>query len=109
MFKKFTNLIWMFFMIQLLLITPEVLAKKEEVPGGWLKGEKKGWQGQDVPPGLSKKEAEKVRKEAEKVRKEAEKATVLAQKKAKQVQKEVVKKAQQVEKRANVVHKKAVV
>lgn len=57
-------------------------------PTGWLKGEKKGWEGKDVPPGLSEKDAKKAEKEARKKAKEAEKE---AKKKEKEAQREAKK------------------
>lgn len=101
MLKKIKNLIWIFFIVQFFLITPQVLAKKEGTPAGWGKGEKKGWQGQDLPPGLFKKDVARASKEAEKTGPEAEKVV-------RKAQKGIEKKAKLAEKQAQTLQKKAV-
>ena len=42
-------------------------------PKGWVKGKRKGWQGESTPPGLSDKELKHKGKEAKKEAKKAEK------------------------------------
>ncbi len=82
--------------------TTPAFAKKEGNPAGWLKGEKKGWEGKDVPPGLDKKNAEKAEKEARKAEKEAkkkaEKAKREAEKEARKAEKEAKEKAEEAKK-----------
>ena len=57
------------------------LAKdKGEDPAGWAKGEKKGWKGAEVPPGLAKKD-KKVKDASEKAEKGAVYASAEAAKK----------------------------
>lgn len=58
----------------LLILMPAASAKKEggAAPAGWTKGEKKGWDGGSMPPGLAKKEAHHAAKEAKKQGKIAE-------------------------------------
>lgn len=53
--------------------TSQALAKKEGSPPGWEKGEKTGWDGGSLPPGLAKKEAAGAEEKAEKPAKKAEK------------------------------------
>lgn len=86
--------------ISLCLLSPNAIAKKGEggAPPGWSKGEKKGWQGADMPPGLAKKDAEKAQRQADK---EARKAEKEAKKKAKQAEKEARKKSKEAEKKAD--------
>ncbi len=93
-------------------------------PSGWGKGEKKGWQGGQVPPGLADKEkqlkdeAQKAEKEArkkkmeaeksaEKQKKEAEKAKREAEKEAKKKQREAEKEAEKAKKLAEETKKPA--
>jgi Sec-independent protein translocase protein TatA len=70
-------------LIAAFLASPNAMAKKDGNPGGWLKGEKKGWNGGEQPPGLSKKDQKKAEKEAKKAKKEAEKAKAKLEKAAK--------------------------
>ena len=55
-------------------------------PKGWFKGKKKGWNGEQTPPGLTKKEVDaankKAAKEAKKMEKEAAKQAKKAEKAA---------------------------
>ncbi|MFA7255378.1 MAG: hypothetical protein WC133_04705 [Candidatus Omnitrophota bacterium] len=77
---------------------------KGENPSGWTKGEKKGWHGSEVPPGLADKEMkagkekEKADLEAKKKQKEAEKEAKKAQKEAEKAQKKVEKEAKKAKK-----------
>ena len=52
-------------------------------PKGWTKGKKKGWHGENAPPGLSEKEMKKHEKQA---KKEVKKANKEAKKKAKEAE-----------------------
>ena len=53
-------------------------------PKGWLKGKKTGWKGENVPPGLSKKETKKKGKRAKKEAKEMKKTAEAVTEQAKQ-------------------------
>ena len=57
------------FLITAFLASPLALAKKDGNPFGWTKGEKKGWDGGEVPPGWSKKDQKAAEKEAKKLKK----------------------------------------
>ena len=50
-------------------------------PKGWFKGKKQGWEGEQVPPGLSKKE---IKGQEKKTKKEAKKAGKAVNKEAKE-------------------------
>ena len=96
--KKMTLFILILFTVSVFAGNPEVYAKKYGGnPAGWSKGEKKGWGGAELPPGLAKKDANKAQKAAEKQAKQVEKK---AAKKAKQAEKNAAKKARQAEKEA---------
>ena len=71
--------------LMLMLAAPSAFAKHKEGgnPPGWTKGEKTGWDGGQMPPGLSKKEAKKAKKHA---KKEKHKAERKAKKKGEEVQ-----------------------
>lgn len=87
----------MVFLIALsFVVASPAFAKKDGGPAGWAKGEKKGWSGENTPPGLDKKNAAKAEKEARKKAKEAEKE---ARKKAKEAEK-AAKKAEREAKEA---------
>ena len=77
---------WLFMILAVTLAAqaPAAFAKKDGDPPGWMKGEKKGWQGESMPPGLSKKDTQQAEKEARKKAKEAERE---AKKKAKEAEK----------------------
>ena len=69
-------------------------AKKDGDPAGWLKGKKKGWDGGQTPPGLSKKDQGAAEKDLKKKQKEAEKQAKKAQKEAEKKANEAKKKLQ---------------
>lgn len=91
--KGLTFLIAIFAVLSFTLSTP-AFAKKEGSPAGWAKGEKKGWNGADVPPGLAKKDAAKAEKEAKKQAKAAEKETKKKQKEAEKAAKKAKENAE---------------
>ncbi len=62
-----------FMIVSLFLVSSVANAKPSFNPKGWFKGEKKGWDGESTPPGLSKKEAKKAEKAAKKQAKATEK------------------------------------
>jgi len=83
MLKTSRNLMLLALVAGLTLAAPQAFAKKKgDAPAGWSKGEKKGWGGESLPPGLAKKDADKAKKEAGKPKKEAEKKTKMAKKEA---------------------------
>ena len=67
-------------------------------PKGWGKGKKKGWSGENVPPGVSKKEMKEkenqAKKEAKKAEREIKKKTREARKAAKETHQEAGKATQ---------------
>jgi hypothetical protein len=69
-----------FLLIAVFLAAPSAFAKKDGNPLGWGKGEKKGWDGGEMPPGLSKKDHAKAEKEAKKAKKAADKEAKRAKK-----------------------------
>lgn len=94
--KGFTFLILMLAVFSFTVSTP-AFAKKDGNPAGWLKGEKKGWDGAEASKGQLKADAKKAEKEAKKKQKEAERET---KKKQKEAEKEARKKAKEAEKAA---------
>lgn len=95
--KGFTFLILMLAVFSFTVTVP-AYAKKDDKPAGWLKGEKKGWDGAEAPKGQLKADAKKAEKEAKKKQKEAEKE---AKKKQKEAEREARKKAKEAEKAAS--------
>jgi hypothetical protein len=73
----------MLFLIAVFLAAPAAWAKKDGNPAGWLKGEKKGWDGGQTPPGWSKKDQKAAEKEAKKKEKAAQKQAEKLKKEAK--------------------------
>ena len=82
--KKILNFFVILLVGSLVFSLPVMAKKGDDKPSGWEKGKKVGWDGGELPPGLSKKDAEKAKKDAEKKAKEAEKE---AKKKAKDAEK----------------------
>jgi hypothetical protein len=78
-------------------VTTPALAKKDGDPAGWSKGEKKGWNGENVPPGFSKADAKKAERDTRDAAKKAEKDL---KKKQKEAEKEARKQKKQLEKQA---------
>ncbi len=85
MTKIILNFVMFVLITSLLIIAPEAFAKKDGSPGGWEKGEKKGWHGGELPPGLSKKEEKQAKKEAAKTQKEAARQAKKADREAKKL------------------------
>lgn len=79
---------------------------KTEDPAGWAKGEKKGWKGSEVPPGLANKK-DKVKGEAEKAEKSLDEKRDSAEKEARKAEKKADKEAKKAQKKAEKEAKKA--
>ena len=80
---------------------------KGENPSGWTKGEKKGWHGSEVPPGLTDKEKKAKGEESEKADKEVKKTKNNAEREAKKSQREAEKARKKVEKESKKSKKEA--
>lgn len=78
-------------------LSAPAFAKHEGNPPGWSKGEKKGWNGGTVPPGVSKADAKKAERDARDARKKADKE---AKKQAKEAKKQAEKQQKEAEKAA---------
>lgn len=95
--KNYSVLVVLFAVISLVFSAPAFAKKEGKSPLGWLKGEKKGWDGGQTPPGLSKADAKKAEKEAKQKQKEVERE---AKKKQKEADREAKKKQKEAEKAA---------
>ncbi len=100
--------------ISLALASPSVYAKPKEghdTPPGWSYGKKTGWEGENLPPGLAKKEGidkgesegetgEKVEKEEKEKKKQKEDAEKAAKQKKEKIEKEAKEKGKEAQKDA---------
>lgn len=92
--KKAVYYLTLVFLAMFLITPTTAFAKKDGNPSGWTKGEKEGWDGEALPPGLFKKEGEEAKKKAEKASKKAEKEAKKKGKKGKHEAKKTKEKAE---------------